>query len=1110
MYLNVTGKAPAMRVLSTKIFLVMKMTAACLLIFCLHVCATGFSQKVTLSVKDAALQAVFPEITRQTGISIFYEEDAIRYTRPVSIQVKDMDLRQVLLLCVKDQPISFVMDENNITIRRTATRKLPAPAVADTLLPVSGTITDKKGAPVPGATILVKDKKTGTTSGIDGSFSIRVHSTDSLIVKFIGYQQQVLGIGNRRTINVTLTDTEGEGLNEVVVVGMNFRQTKRSVTGAMSTIQTKELKQSPVANLNNALAGRLPGLITVQSSGQPGEDAAAMYIRGIATYGGNTAPLVVIDGLPRGQGSFSQIDPNEVESVSILKDASSSALYGIQGANGVIVVTTKRGRSGQKPAIDFTAQQGVQQVMRLPRPMNTYESALYFNDYDRNNGSVQRFSDEALKIVKDKSDPYLYPDVNWYDEILKKAAAQNQYNINISGSSNKVRYFVSGSYIRQASLLKHGDLFKKNYDKASNFNRYNFRSNIDIQATDKLQVQVDLAGRLEQRVGPMPSFTEVFNQINNMPPFALPVFNPNGTLGAASNVEIPYWRNPYGLVTQSGYYINSTNVMYGTISARHELDFILPGLSAQAFFSFENNNYNTVSRSQEFPAYWYKGLDAQGQPVYQQTRIGTTLSTSGNNNIERSTYIDARLNYAKNWNDHAVTAQVLANRTLRVFNFDLPYAYQGVSGRVTYGYKSRYFVETNLGYNGSENFPKGSRYGFFPSASVGWVVSEESFLKGNNLLRYLKFRASYGMVGNDKIGGQRWLYLNDFAPGDGYNFGVNPEFKGGYNEARVGNPAVTWEHSAKANAGLELSILPHDMIQLTFDVFHERRTNILTDPQRVPDYLGISGLAPLNSGIVVNKGLDGELRFNKAWKEVSMFANLQFTYARNKVLQNDQPAPAFPYQDLRGYEVGYVLGYKAIGFFKDDADIKNSPTQSFDNKTIPGDIKYLDVNHDGVINAFDRVPIQVQNVPRYMGGLSIGASWRGLDISLLLNGAAGGTATYVPRVNDRIQLQRWTPENPDNAKVPGAKQSSNNTLTSDFYLFKTDYLKLRNAEIGYQLPKSLLKRVKIDYARIFLNGQNLAIWDKLWIKDRDPEAAGSWNLPYPLQRVFNMGVNIRL
>ena len=1069
--------------------------------------------KLDLHVQNKSLKVVLSDIQRTTGVRFVYDNNLVSSYNHIHINVKNSTLEEVLRNIQKQAAIDYVEQEQFIVLLPASAEKktirMPKHAVQDQVT-VKGIVSDEAGTPLSGVTVKMLRGAGGTSTNENGQFSLLVDPTDSLDFSMIGYHAQRLPIGSRRDFMLHLIQTEGQGLDEVVVVGMNFRQSKRAVTGAMATIQTKELKQSPVANLNNALAGRLPGLITVQSSGKPGEDAAAMYLRGIATYGSNTAPLIVIDGLPRGSGSFSQIDPNEVESVSILKDASSSALYGIQGANGVIVVTTKRGRVSQKPVIDFTAQTALQQVTRLPQPISTYESALYFNDYDRNNNTEPRFSDEALQIVQAGSEPYLYPDVNWFDEILNKNAWQNQYNLNISGSSNRVRYFVSGSHIKQGSLLKHSDLFYDNYGKKSGFSRYNFRSNIDIEATSRLQVQVDLAGRLEKRVGPMPSFEEVFTQINNMPPFALPVFNPDGSLGAASNVEIPYWRNPYGLVTQSGYYENSTNVMYGTISAKHELDFITPGLSAQAFFSFENNNFNRTTRSQEFDAYWYRGLDGEGLPIYQQTRIASTIATSGYNNIERSSYLDARINYTKGWSEHLLTAQILANRTLRVLDYELPYAYQGISGRFTYNYAARYFLEANLSYNGSENFPSDKRYGFFPSASLGWIVNDESFLKNVQWLNLLKIRGSIGLVGNDKIGGQRWLYLSDFAAGDGYEFGVNKTWRPGYNEARVGNPYVTWEHARKANLGFEISVLPNDLLQLTVDVFHEKRSDILTNPGKVPDYLGIASLAPLNVGVVTNRGLDGELRINKRWRDFGFFSNIQFTYARNKVVQNDQPNPAYPYQDLRNYEVGYVLGYKAIGFFASQEDIDKSPKQSFDNSTIPGDIKYQDINEDGVINAFDRVPIKIQNVPRFTGGISLGASYKSIDVSVLLNGSAGGAARYVPKPLDPIITQRWTPENQEHARVPVAKNSSNNTLVSDFYVFKTDYLKLRNAEIGFVVPGNWLKQRGIDYLRVFLNGQNLAIWDKLWIKDRDPEVSGTSDLPYPIQRVFNLGVNIKL
>ncbi|MFZ4261653.1 SusC/RagA family TonB-linked outer membrane protein [Sphingobacterium sp. HJSM2_6] len=1045
------------------------------------------------------------ELKKQTGYQYFLQGREIAY-QEIDVHVVNQPFNKTMDQILSGLSLNWTMEDETIVISKST--KTVKQVLQQRI--VRGTVSNEQGQPLSGVTVAVAQTTLATVSNENGEFEIQVpNDLSSLQFKFMGYLDEVMLIEDNAPLKVVLKAKVSD-LDEVVVVGMNIRQAKRSVTGSLATIQTKELKQSPVANLNNALAGRLPGLISVQSTGQPGDDASSLYIRGIATYGSNTAPLIVIDGLPRGQGSFSQIDPNEVESVSILKDASSSALYGIQGANGVIVVTTKRGREGQKPAIDFTAQQAVQQVVRLPKPISTYESALYFNQYDFNNNSTPRFSEEALEIVRNGSEPHLYPDINWYDEILEKSALQGQYNLNVSGNSNRVRYFVSGSHINQGALLKYSDVLNDNYGKTSGFSRYNFRSNVDIQATKGLSIQVDLAGRLEQRIGPSSGFNEVFNQISNVPPFALPIFNPDGTLGAASNVEIPFWRNPYGLVTQSGYYESSTNVMYGTISAKHDLNFFLKGLSAQGFFSFENNNINHTVRSQEFDSFWYRGLDIDGLPMYQQTRIASTLGTSGYNNIERSNYMDFRLQYQNSWNDHEVSAQALFNRTFRSFNYELPYAYQGVSARTTYAFRKKYFVEANLSYNGSENFPKGERYGFFPSVSAGWVISDESFLKEVDGLNFMKIRGSYGLVGNDKIGGQRWLYLSDFAGGGGYPFGVTANWKPGYNESRIGNPFVTWETARKSNLGFEISILPQDLLQLTFDVFHEERTDILTQPGTVPDYLGISNLAPLNAGRVINKGIDGELRINKKWNDFSVFSNIQFTYSRNQVMENDQPMPAYPYQDLRGYEIGYVLGYKSLGFFQNQAEIDNSALQQFDNKLIPGDLRYQDMNSDGRIDAFDRVPILLQNVPRYMGGLSLGATYKTFDISILLNGAGGGTARYIPKPLDPMILHRWQEGNQENALIPVAKNSSNNTLMSDFYYFKTDYLKLRNAEIGYVIPGERLKKLGFSYVRVFLNGQNLAIWDRLWIKDRDPEVSGSSNLPYPIQRVFNFGLNVRL
>ena len=983
---------------------------------------------------------------------------------------------------------------------------------------VTGVVSDISGEPIIGASVIQTGTLNGVITDLDGKFSISVPSNVELTVSCIGYENYSFVPDKRDRYEIFL-EASSEFLDEVVVVGMDNRQTRRSITGAISTIDTKDLVQSPVANISNALAGKLPGLMTVQSSGEPGADASTLYIRGVGTYG-TTTPLVVIDGLPRDKADFDMLDANEIESITILKDASSSSLYGIQGANGVVVVTTRRGGANTRPKISFTIQQALQQPMRLPETMSSYEQALYNRTVDANDGQPVRYTDEVLEIIRSGSDPYLYPNTNWFDVVLKDHSWQQQYNINVSGSAgkdNRVTYFVSGSYINQGTLLNHEDVFQSNFGVRSKYDRYNFRSNIDIKATKMLDIRFDLAGRFETRIGPSTSFSNVFNIITSRSPSSQSVFNPDGTLAAGSNLEIPYQNNPYGVITESGYYKNITNVMYGTISARHALDFITKGLSIQAYFSFESNSQLNRTWSREFEQYWYRGLDANNQPVYQDYTTDGQLTSSTWRSVDQYTYYDIRLNYDRTFGHHKVTAQLLGNRTLRNLTAsEYMYAYQGLSARATYNYADKYFLEANLGYNGSENFPPGRRYGLFPSFSAGWVLSEEPWIKMPDAVKILKIRGSYGVVGNDQIGGQRFLYLSDFGPGGGwsgiftggYYFGTTnggTVTNGGYNETRVGNMYVTWEKAKKANVGFDLSLFKNNAVNFTVDYFYEMRDNILTEAGRVPDYVGIENVAPRNSGKVRNQGLEGELNLNLQFsKDFSMFANVQATWAKNMVLENDQPTPAFEYQDLRGYEIGYDLGYHAIGLFESYEEIENSPTQNF-GPVIPGDIKYEDVNGDGTIDPSDRIPVKCYSVPTLTGGFSVGFNWKGFDFSIMFSGAIGGTARLFPYQSSIVNLKRWTPEN-HNAILPVAHTTANNTVLSDQNLMKTDYLKLRNVEIGYTFPTRWLSKIRISSARLYLNAQNVAVWDKMWLKDRDPESAGSGTLPYPLQRIFNIGL----
>ena len=1084
------------------------------------------AQTVTQTFRNASLVDVLKEIESQTGYSFLFDSGDLRSAPAVSATFNDTPLQQVLSTVIKP-PFSYEMKGKIVAVTRKAPQKTsPQPAPKPQKTEVSGTVTDKGGEPVIGAVVWIRGTQISAITDVGGAYSLSFTEDYSTVsVSAMGYQPYSFEVQKgRQNIDIVLED-DVNVLDEVVVVGMNNRQTKRAITGAISTIQTKELVQSPVANISNALAGKLPGLMTVQYSGEPGADAATLYIRGLGTYG-SSAPLVVIDGLPRNKADLDMIDPNEVESITILKDAASSSLYGIQGANGVVVVSTRRGGGDEQPRISVNIQQALQQPIRLPQIMSSYDQALYNRALDFNNGQPLTYSDEVIEALRTGSDPYMYPSTNWFDVVLKKHSWQQQYNVNVSGSTGKrfkVNYFISGSYVRQGTLLNHEDVFESNYGVKAKYDRVNFRSNLDVQITKRMNVRIDLAARLETRVGPSQSFSYIFGQITNRLPASQAVFNPDGSLAAGSGLVNPsHPGNPYGVLTHSGYYNNGSNVLYGTVSAKYDLDFITKGLYIQGFYSFENTANLNRYWSQEFEQKWYRGLDEKGEPVYQDYTTEGRLAASTGTYVERYSYFDVRLNYDRTFGEHQVYAQALGNRTLKnIQNSEYMYAYQGISARATYNYAKRYFAEFNLGYNGSENFPPGRRYGLFPSFSAGWVISDEPWLHMPDWVKILKLRGSYGTVGNDQIGGARFLYISDYGPGGGmgymysagYYFGKTTSgtnSAGGYNETRVGNEFVTWEVAHKMNIGFDLSLFKGNMLNFTVDYFREMRNNILTEAASVPLYVGIENIAPRNSGKVFNHGFEFEVRFQKQLnRDFSMFANLQGTWAKNKVLENDQPTPKFDYQDLRGYEIGYELGYHALGLFQSQEEIDNSPTQNLGTALIPGDIKYWDANGDGNIDSNDRIPIKCFSVPVFTGGLSLGVNWKNFDFSMMLSGALGSTARLWVYESSIINLKRWTPSN-TGAILPVAHNSSNNNMLNDFNLMKTDYLKLRNVELGYRVPAKWLRKIHIDALRIYVNAQNVAIWDTMWLKDRDPEAAGTGTLPYPLQRVINMGVRVDL
>ncbi|MBO9675296.1 MAG: TonB-dependent receptor [Sphingobacteriaceae bacterium] len=1085
----------------------MKLTVFLLFALVFQVCAAGFAQnKITLSEKNISLEQVLDKISQQSGLDIFYNANRIKKINNITINVKDAPLSTVLDKCLANQPLTYSIEASTIVI--TDRNEAKPNNVKHLFADIRGRVVDEAGAGLPGATIKVKGTTTVTLSGDNGDFLLKnVQDGAILQVSFVSYQTQEIKANLKAEMLIQLI-AEAGSLNEVVVSGFGQTQKKVSVTAAISTVQTKELKQSPVSNLSNALAGRLPGLTTIQSSGIPGGDASTIYIRGIGTYGASRSPLIVIDGLTRGDSNFGDIDVNEVASISILKDAAATSLYGIQGANGVLLVTTKRGKIG-KTNIQFNGQYGIQAPQRIPERFSSFQKATLDNQGSVNDGNNPIWTPKEIELFRNQSDPYTYPDVNWYDVIFERNTPQQQYNANMSGGNSSVKYFVSLGYLNQGTLFKGANDNK--YGISQKYDRYNFRSNIDITATDMMTVRLDLASRIEQRTGPGPGYGSIFSNVALMQNYTTPIYNPNGTFGAG-RINASDVRNPLGALLQSGYYDNFWNSTNGTIEVNHKLEFITKGLNIKGLYTFENYGAINYAQNQQFTALRYRKDPVSGVETYTPFSTETSLAKSSSTSATRYYSYNVQLNYERLFGNHAVSGLTLFNRNYTSVTGDLPRAYEGFVGRVSYNYDSRYFADFNVGYNGSENFPKGKRYGFFPAVSAGWVISSEPWYDIKTM-NYLKLRGSFGYVGNDNIGGSRWLFISDYSRGGGFDFGTSPTTAGGYNVNRTGNPNITWEKAQKSNIGLETGFF-NNAIKLDVDVFRENRTNILTTPQTIPTYLGIAGLAAINVGKVLNQGFEASLNFNtnvKDAKKVSLFGYVNWTYNKNKILARDEPNLAYPYQALTGLPVGYQLGYIAEGLFKDQAEIDASPKQSFAGKVIPGDIRYRDMNGDRIINESDRVAIQVNNFPNNTFGASLGASWKGIDLSVLVQGALSGK-TNVPYLGpDRLQ-DVWTPATASTATYPSVHYSSaggqNNAQLSTFFIYSSDYIKIKNLELGYTFPARTLAKVKINSLRIFANGLNLATWDKLPYKDYDPEQTANGTALYPTMKVYNVGVSM--
>lgn len=886
-------------------------------------------------------------------------------------------------------------------------------------------------------------------------------------------------------------------------------QPKWKTTGAVSSVKGNELK-SFVPNIANMLNGQIPGLVVQQWGCEPGADSPAMNARGVNTYGSGTGLFIVIDGFQSTEAYFQQLTPQEIESITLLKDASATAIYGSKGANGVLLITTKRGTS-DKIKINFSIQSGFQQPLRLPEFLGAYDYATLYNEALVNDGKSPFYTPMDLEAYKTGNDPIFHPDVDWYGTILRKAAPITNYNFTASGSNEYFRYFVLLNVLDDRSLYrKAGNV--SDFSKNGTYTRYNFRTNIDVKLSKRLQGAVTLGGTIEDKTNPGTSenTSGMFDLMSSIAPNAFPVYVSTGMYGGNS-----MYSNPLGDLMQTGYTSYNGRSLQAIFQLKGDLGFITPGLSVNGAVGF-NTYFKSYSKKSRQYARYSVDRDNADEIIYTTYGQNTSLAGDESSSSQWRDYsLQASLNYNRTFNGlHNIDAIYLGSyNDYVVTGTDLSYKNIAMGGRVTYSYDKRYIGEFSFGYNGTENFPKGHRFGFFPAGSLGWILSNEAFLKGNPILNYLKLRASYGIVGNDNIGGIRYMF-DQYYDGYGYHLGNSNNVQDGLVQGKLANPDVTWEKEKKFNVGFEATLV--NKIDVSFDYFIQKRSNILSQPYRtVPDYLGISR-PDINIGKVDNKGLETSIRYNGIGKkDLTYFVETSLWYAKNKVVYNAEAIQENEYLYGTGRIVGQPFVLEAIGFFKDEDDILKSPTQTFTDVR-PGDIKYKDQNKDGKIDSNDYYPIGYTSMPQITLGLHGGITFKGFDLDIFFQGAANRTVYcggkyYHAFQNDgtvsSIALGRWTPETAETATYPrlSSENNLNNYQASSFWQKNGNFLKLRSLEIGYTLPFQLSRKINLEKVRIFANGTNLFSLDHM-DGFTDPETMSG----YPALRTISFGLSIQL
>lgn len=1025
----------------------------------------------------------------------------------------------VFLLCLLKETVVFSQASNEFNI--------------------SGIVADKDNLALTGVSIYIKNKPSmGTTTDLDGHFNIKVNYGDKLVFTYIGFQSvEFVAVKAKKDLKIQMLE-DSKALEEVVIVGLGNTQRKISSVGAIASVSTKDI-QTPSASISNLLGGRVAGVISMQSSGEPGQNISDFWVRGIGTFGANSSALVLIDGL---EGDLNTIDPADVESFSILKDASATAVYGVRGANGVVLVNTKKGLSG-KIQITARVNSSVSVLKRLPDYLDAYDYATLANEARVLRNDTPLYDETEMGIIRDGLDLDMYPNVNWQDEILNKSYFRHTYYVSGRGGGDLARYFLSIGGKNESAAYK----VDKNsvYSSNVNYNTYNYRINLDINLTKTTKVYLGSDGYLSQLNQPGIANTEyIWNAQSTLTPLSIPTKYSNGLLPGRGAGEMS---SPYVMINHTGKAADEVYKGKSTLSVNQDLSWLIDGLKLTAQGAYDIHSYFSERRRVQPSLYNALGRNNNGELIMQETVQEQKASYSKSTSQYRKYHFEATMNYDHIFNsDHRTSALVYyyvsdsKNSNDATNNLSaIPLRYQGLSSRLTYGYKDTYLFDVNFGYTGSENFQPGRQYGFFPSVAFGWVPTNYKLV--NQLLPFLdyfKIRASYGSVGNDQITDTRFPYLTKVNEGYSTVWGVSGIET--ISETRIGADNLAWEKAVKSNLGIDAKLF-NNKIDFTLDIFNDQRNGIFQKRVQVPEYVGVVSNPYANVGKMRSYGADGNASFNHDFsKDLGFTLRGNFTYSKNKVQNWEQAYLEYPYLEYNNFPYNSIRGYQALGLFKDEDDIKYSPKQTFGD-VMPGDIKYKDVNGDGVVDKLDMVPLEHSTYPLLMYGVGGEFRYKKLTLGVLFKGTGktsffyvgnGNGMGYMPFYNGSTgnvlslaadPANRWftkeyalangidasLAENP-NALFPRLQYgyNQNNSQLSTFWQGDSRYLRLEEITLNYNLSNAFLKHVGISSLDIQLVGNNLHVWDK--VKIFDPEQA-RWNgRKYPLPTTYSIQLYINL